>query len=350
MRDLHYLVETVQKNCHITDARYAREMTMCIYLLGMRQYYRWEHDVPYSLNLPKEELGVWLNERESLWNTIEASAFDPLPVAPDLLDPFDSEAANRTLVPQGYVYSAGYGRFHRPHFFLGNLLRAETRAGFTILVSGCEYARDLVAPPAVLQNRTIFLRRESVRRFLWEKYEEWQWRKKNEALSRAFGCYDFDGDPDGALERMTDVESEAIILHELGEGLAGDMLGEPWNAMLTSVSNRRVEIVARAVRDHLADCLSTLPALLETGADCSLYFYIANLEGLRKELFPQLRIAYDAWISTGDKDPLAQAVRAGEMHWEKTARMLIDACEKNGKNWEASIKGLLNDNHAALRF
>lgn len=342
MRNLHYLVETVQKNCHITDARYARDMTMCNYLLGMRQYYRWEHDVPYSLNLPKEELGVWLSERENLWNTMESSDFAPLPMAPDMLDPFDSEAANRTLVPQGYVYSAGLGRFRRPHFFLGNLLRVETRAGFTILVSGCEYARDLIAPPAVLHNRTIFLRRESVRRFLWEKYEEWQWRQKNETLSRAFSCYDFLGDPDAALEQMTDVESEAMILHELGEGMAGDLLGEPWNTMRLALSSRSVEVVARAVRDHLADCISTLPSLLENDADSSLYFYFANFDGMRKELFPRLRLAYDAWVATGNKTSLADAVLAGKLHWAKVADRLISTCE-NANDCETAIKELLKN-------
>lgn len=273
---------------------------------------------------------------------MESSDFVPLPMAADMLDPFDSEAANRTLVPQGYVYSAGLGRFHRPHFFLGNLLRVETRAGFTILVSGCEYARDLIAPPAVLQNRTIFLRRESVRRFLWEKYEEWQWRQKNETLSRAFGCYDFPGDPDAALEQMTDVESEAMILHELGEGMAGDLLGEPWNSMRLSLSSRSIEVVARAVRDHLADCISTLPSLLDNDADSSLYFYFSNFDGMRKELFPQLRLAYEAWVRTGNKAPLTEAVHAGKLHWANVANRLISTCE-NASNCETAIKALLKN-------
>ena len=36
------LVEAVQANCNITDARHARNMTMCTYLLEMRELYRWE--------------------------------------------------------------------------------------------------------------------------------------------------------------------------------------------------------------------------------------------------------------------------------------------------------------------
>lgn len=323
MRDLHHLVDTVQKNCHITDARHARDMTLCTYLLEMRQYYRWENEVPYSHNLPKDELGAWLNERENLWNQLEADAFDKLPFAPEPLDPFDSEAANRMLVPHGYVYSAGYGRFRKPHFFLGNLLRAEVREGFQVLVSGCEYARDLVAPPAVSQNGVIYLRRESVRRFLWEKFEEWQWRKNNDSLSRAFGCYDFETDTDAALEQMTEVESEAMILHEVGEGLAGRIYGDGWNPMLAALPQRKLEILARSVRDHLADCLSTLPTLIERKADCSLYFYFANLDGIRKELFPSLGVAYQHWLESGDSSALRQTVSEGRSHWEAAGKKLM---------------------------
>ena len=350
MRYLHHLVETVQKNCHITDARHARDMTMCIYLLEMRHYYRWEHEVPYSHALPKEELGAWLSERESLWNQIESSSFAPLPVESSLLDPFDSEAANRALLPEGYVYSAGYGRFHKPHFFLGNLLRVEERAGYTILVSGCEYARDLVAPPAVLQGKTIFLRRESVRRFLWEKFEEWQWRKKNADLSRAFGCYDFDGNADAALESMTDIESEAMILHEIGEGMAGEFFGERWQALLHSLSHRRAEVMIRAVRDNLADCLSTLPALLERNADCSLFFYFANFGGVRKDLFPQLYSAYQKWLVNHDKEALQGVVHAGAAHWKSVGKLLMDVSEENEKERERALEKLLEQRRETIQL
>ena len=34
-------IEAVQRNCHIADARHAREMTLCTYLLEMREFFRW---------------------------------------------------------------------------------------------------------------------------------------------------------------------------------------------------------------------------------------------------------------------------------------------------------------------
>lgn len=331
MRNLHQLVEAVQKNCHITDARYARDMTLCTYLLEMRQYYRWENELPYSLSLPKDDLGAWLTEREQLWSALETDNFAPLPLAPEPLDPFDSERVNRALIPEGYVYSAGYGRFRKPHFFLGSLLKRDSREGFTVLVSGCEYARDLIAPPAVSQNGVIYLRRESVRRFLWEKFEEWQWRKANENLTRAFACYDFENDPDAALEQMTDIEGEAMILHEVGEGLAGRVFGARWGELIEALPGKKLEILARSVRDHLADCLYTLPRLLERSAECSIYFYFANLDGIRKELFPQLVDAYTQWLDTRDANVLQSTIEAGRAHWQDAGLDLIERVVENSE-------------------
>ena len=328
MQNFHELVNAIQSNCDITDARHARNMTMCIYLLEMRQYYRWEHDIPFSENPPRSELGRWLVKREQHWDAVEDESYVSVRIGEEEREPFDADSINHLLIPQGYVYSAGVGRFSKPHFFLGELIRKEERDGFTILVSGREYARDLIAPPAALQNRTIYLRREAVKRMIWEKFEEWRWSQRGKAQQNAFSCYDFEADPDAALESMTDAESEAMILHELGEGMAGDLLGGRWEEMLSNVSSRRVEIIARAVRDHLADCLSTLPRLIESEAWCSLDFYFINFEGMRRALFPTLLAAYRSFRESGNMEPLEQAARQGREHWIAAARMMLDLFER----------------------
>jgi len=161
------LARAVQRNCDISDARYAGDYGLCTFLLKMREYYRWECALPFACTLPKEALGEWLDARERVWDGLEPEAFSPLPIADGALDPFDADAANRVLLPRGCVYGAGYGRFQKPMFFLARLLRVEERAGLTVLVSSREYARELAAPPALLQGRMVFVRMESVRRYLW---------------------------------------------------------------------------------------------------------------------------------------------------------------------------------------
>ena len=255
---------------------------------------------------------------------MEADDFAPLALARGELDPFDADAANRELLPEGYVYGAGYGRLQKPVFFLGRLLRLEARAGFTILVSSCEYARELAAPPAMLQGHTIFVREESARRYLWEKVEEWQWRKQDNAMARALANYPFTSDADAALQRMTDNEIETMILHEVGEAMAGELLGDRWPELVVSVARTPSEPIARAVRDLLADCLSTLPALLERANLPALHFYFATFDAPRRQLFPQALQAYEHFLRSGELDRLWQTVRDGKERWLKTARGLLE--------------------------
>ena len=50
MNDLNVgaIVSAVQKNCHISDAQFASDLTLCTFLLKMRELYRWEHDIPLT--------------------------------------------------------------------------------------------------------------------------------------------------------------------------------------------------------------------------------------------------------------------------------------------------------------
>ena len=190
-------------------------MTMCAYLMEMQQYYRWENGIPYSMNLKKNEVGAWLAEREKFWNEIENLPYSPLPIGEEF-DPFEAETVNRRIIP-------GFGlrvrpRPHRP------------------ACSSSE--RDhLSAQGGNLPH-------------VWEKTGLW---KKNDTA-----------DPETALEALVEKESEAIILHELGEGMAGELLGSGWENMLASASVGE-EVLIRGVRDLLADCLSTLPVMIERG-------------------------------------------------------------------------------------
>ena len=348
--NLPSLIEIVQKNCTIADARHARDMTMCTFLLEMREFYRWEMEIPYGARLPKDELGDWLNARESLWDSVEEEAFAPLPLSETGIDPFATEDINRALIPQGLVYSSGLGRFRKPHFVLAELKRAEVREGVQVLVAGCEYARDLIAPPAAMRDGAIFLRMDAVRRLLWNRYEEWQWKEKDTALGRAFAHYDFERDIERGLDRMAEAESEAMILHEIGEARAERLLGADWNAMLGQLRSKHAELLARAVRDHLADCLVTLPALLEREAAGSLHFYLANLSGLRRALFPSLQPAYDAWHGERNAAPLARLVRQGEAHWLKTARQLTATYHRDPAQGDAQLNALATSDLASLRL
>lgn len=334
------LVSAVQRNCHIADARHAREMTLCTYLLEMREFYRWEAGIPLGDPLARPEVGEWLNAREALWETLAEDDFAPLPLGDSTLDPFDVAAINRQIVPHDLVYGAGIGRFGKPHFFLGRLDRKEDDDGLTVLVCECEYARDLTAIPAALQGGTVIVRREALRQWLWEKAEAWAMKKTPGAMALALAAHGYDADPRAALERMTDAETETVILHERGEYLAGKLLGAVWEDRLACSKKRRAEILMRAVRDNLADCLVTLPALIrqQVGPSPSLLFWFANFDGMRRELWPALAAFDFSKVSAGGT-ALQALVQQGAAHWEAVARRLLASDE-------ATVEALSHDTAA----
>jgi hypothetical protein len=344
---LDAIVSAVQKNCHISDAQFAADLTLCTFLLKMRELYRWEHEIPLTQDMAKREVGDWMNERERFWEAVEAAPYEPLPLAVGNVDPFEVARANRELAPHGLVYSGGFGRACKPHFFLGSLLREEMREGFKVYVSGCEFARDLDAPPGMMLDDTIFVRTESLQRWLWEKYEEWNWNHRNEAMTRAVAHYDFAGDPAAALHSMTATETESVILHELGEARVGAELGEDWSQLLAAVMRSRAEIMARAVRDLYADCLSTLPGLLARENSAAIHFYFANFTGMRRMLFPELAVAYQAWLDNSDSAELHRVGAAGCVKWQVAARRMIDLFHQHGDAVGPMIERLLEQPVAA---
>lgn len=341
--DLHTLAGQVQHNCHISDARHARNYSLCIYLLKMREYFRWEMGYDYGERLPEKQLGEWLVERERLWGDLEESEYRPLRFGEHELAPFESAAANELLIPAGLIYSGGYGGLAKPHFFLGELKHVEQRHDHAIYVTGKEFARDITAPPAMTQNGLVFVRRESLRRMLWEKIEEWRWRRQDNAMGRTLGFYPVDTHLEQALDEMTDTETEALILHELGEAEAGALLGPQWEAMLNALWHTRAEHAARAVRDHLADCLSTLPVLLQDERVASLHFYLANLTGMRQAVFPQLQAAYRQWQENGSTAPLQEAVKRGREHWLAVGRRMLALYDDQDDGAADRLDGILEE-------
>jgi hypothetical protein len=337
MFNLKTLTESVQKNCHISDAQFAGHYTLCVFLLKMREYYRWEKSIPQSQSLPKEAVGLWLTQRENEWDKLESLPLSSIRIGDESFEPFESAAINQRLNPLGYVYSGGIGIFHKPYFFLGKLERKETQHGITLLVSSDEYARDMVAPPAMLQDNTVFIRKQCLRRAIWERIEEWLLKRPPDSpMARTLACYSpqhasprfeittaYDKDMESILDQITETELESVFLHETGEAQARQLLGPQWEVLLSELPRSKAEFIVRAVRDHLADSLTTLPRLLETENAAALHFYFANFTGMRRELFPEALLAYQAWIESGNLSSLKHVVLLGQQHWYAQAQQIL---------------------------
>lgn len=323
MEELAALARAVQRNCDIADARHAREASMCTYLLQLREFYQWQSGLPPGVPPPRQALARWIQERETHWARLEGEDYGELSWRGKRYAPFDAEAINEALLAHACVYGAGLGRRRRPHFFLAELERVEEREGLRVLVAGRELARDLAAFPAALQGTIIIVRRDALRRWICSKIELSRARAQEGALARALACWRLEGCDGEAFERTLDAQTEALVLHELGEARAAQLLGKAWETMLAGLEDARTELLARAVRDNLADCLSTLPALLARKEPAPLHLYFSHFEGLRREIFPALAAGYRRWCEEGAAGAIARAVREGAEHWARVARRLV---------------------------
>lgn len=338
---LHILQEIVQRNCHISDARYATEYTLCIYLLKMREYYRWEKGYSHDDALDSEKVGEWLTSREQLWDVLQEEDYRPLVINQRAHDPFDVESINEQLLPQGVVYSAGYGRRGAAHFFLAELEESKSENGTAILVSSRELARDLTSPPAMSLNDTIFLRRESFRRMLWEKVQESGWARCDTPMKRAMRCYGFDHDANLALDLMVNQQMTLLEWHEQGEQVVERRFGSSWSEMLLDNLGGGLEFQLRGVRDLLADCLVTLPALMDRKEPALLHFYISTLTPGQKQLFPALFSVYAEWLECQDWAAFESVVHEGADHWGAVASELVALHQSRSACWHDAANKII---------
>lgn len=320
------LIADVQHNCHIADARHGTDFGLCTYLMKMREYCRWEKGLGYTDALDKDLVGDWLTAREDLWDRVCDEDYRPLFLAGQQYEPFDAEAINQCLAAQGLLYSAGLVQSGKAQFFVTELLEHRVDDdGFELWVGGRELARGLQAPPAMTQGRHIFLRREALRQLLWERYESWLWSKPDNAFKRALSSYPFDADIVLALDQMTEAEMAVIRAHEVGEYRVGLQLGPAWEDLLLATLGTPAELMLRAVRDHWADCLETLPYLLRAEPEASLHAFIGNQSNMRKAIFPSLSTAYQHWLDTQHAGRLWAIAESGAAHWQAVAEQALAA-------------------------
>lgn len=328
--DLPALARTVQRNCDLADALHARDASLCTYLLAMREFYRWDTRAALGAPLPRAAVGTWIAQREARWEALRQTAarFGPLPLAGGI-EPFDETAANALLMPAGLVYGAGVGRFGAPLFFLADLAASETRDGARVLLLEREHARGLWAPPALARGGTIVVRKDALRRWLWTLIEGAQRRARADALTLALRLQP--GEADGArLEALAERLIESLVLHELGELRAGALLGSDWEDMLAALADRRAELVARAVRDLLADALVTLPALAERAAVDALLVWFAQFDGLRRALAPEWLDLYEPPFDGSGLQRIRTEAARQARRWHETATSLLTAWRHGG--------------------
>ncbi|MBX2881443.1 MAG: hypothetical protein KTR32_15975 [Granulosicoccus sp.] len=287
--NLTALTQSVQHNCAISDARHARDYSLCIYLLRMREYYRWAHQLPLSKSLDVKQVGDWLTEREQYWDDIEENEYQPIVIDGEHFDPFATDEINRKLVPQDLVYSAGIGRMGQPHFALATLLDQQSDDLSVTYFSGTELARDSITVPAMTRGSALFIRQDGIQRVLWEMYDTWRLKKPPGPMADVVSHYRLSSSQslESNLAAASSDITSIILAHEQGEFAAAQELGPEYSSQTLALAGTHGEFYLRAVRDLYADSLSLWPIIVKHSAVHWLDFWLAGLNGIRLKLMEE---------------------------------------------------------------
>lgn len=331
MIDIENLKRTVQHNCDIIDAEHGQNYGLCIYLLRMRDYFRWHKQIPLHQDLNNDDIHNWIANTEEHWDQISGNALQNIALNGHTYKPFDSDSINDQLNPEGLIYSGGLGYGGIPLFFLAELDHEDKQNGFSVFLAGKEHSRGLFGTPAFFRDDKIIIRQEALKHLYWSRYDEWSFSKRENTLGRALSYYDFKNCPSEAIEDITNFELPVIIQHEIGEGILDKEFGPTWAEMILEFAYSKTEILLRAVRDLAADCMTTLPFLLAEQRVPSIHMFFAGYSDMRKELFPSLFNAYKDWQSGNDFNKLNELVEQGKIFWFDVGKKSMEMFRKDGK-------------------
>lgn len=288
---LRQVLPPIRTNCSISDATQSGFYSLCGLFLRLKDKFNWEQNTPPWNPTDKDRLLKWIDQKEAQWLDFLDSPFVPIMIANQIYDCLDSRGINHHLIPAGLYYGAGYGRGLKPTFFLGEIREDRLVQGYRVIILDHELACDLFLTPAQRQGKTIVIRLEPLRFFLWSKIQETEQRER-EATAMALSYYGWDLSlpPDSQLEPIIDAEWESILFHELGEALDRSFPNALWKKLLSAFPASRIELYLRTLKDLLADThpQGTLDHIIRYQKTGSLAFYLSNVKGLRESLFPEI--------------------------------------------------------------
>jgi hypothetical protein len=340
------VIETIRRNCDISDARDNGIYSICNLVLKLRNLYKWEHGIEPWNEPETPALLAWIETKENYWETIIDDSYQRFAVNGREVDPYDLGGVNALLDDPGLIYGAGYGRSLKSIFFLGEKISEDHIAGCPVIVLGKELARELSSPFAMLQDGVITIRREPLRYFFWDHVQEIRSSCKT-SLHLALDRYGIltNGRLDqrsfrNRLDVIVDHEIPIFIHHEVGERLQEILDSDILRLIISSFPDSAIEYVSRSIKDVLADThpQGMVSFIIRERREASLGFYVGFLAGLRRELFPEIVQAFELFLRDHDWGVIEQARRTC---WEKNRRLaetIRNIAALIGKEAEEEIK------------
>ncbi len=310
------ITQQVRRYCDISDAQHAGLYSTCGLALRLRDLYKWEHALDPWQEKDTSEILDWIGEKEALWETLHDATYADLMIEGNRYDPFDTPAINAALAPYGLFYGAGYAFRLKPTFFLAEIDHNSHRNGYPVLTLGRELARDLLTLPALTQDQRILLRTDSARLFLWDQLT---YIKKSGRSTLRFAlahCGLKRQDPEALQKHLPAIlaaQEDNYIYHEIGELRDATFDADIWRELIAAFPHSPVELLARGLKDLLADTHpdGTIHHLVAKRNLAGLGLYAAFMDGMLKELFPQLREAFNDFTKSRNWRMIKEAAFEG---------------------------------------
>jgi hypothetical protein len=348
MLNIDDIVRQVLHNCDISDAHHAGMYSICGLALRLRDLYKWEQELPPWEERDSAEVLEWIEAKENKWDRYADTDFGEISINGKKFDPFDTISINSVLEPHNFFYGAGYGRSLKPTFFLAAIEEKSMIDGTPIYILSRELARDLLTIPALSQDDCVLLRQESARLFLWDSIFYIK-KSARPALNFALDRCGIKDQRTKALRRnLADIlaaQKTTYIYHEIGELKDTVFDRAVWREIIAAFPYSPVEYLTRAVKDLLADTNDhgTLHYIVKQRKTASLAFYVAFLDGLAKEFFPELPTAFQEFMQSNDWHLIEQARATGYENATKHAEVITslyqEGLRKNELKWaEAQIQ------------
>ena len=298
----------VCRNCSLASAGQAGHYSLCGVLLRLRQLYKWQHGLAPWQEPDSVAVLAWVEEEERLWEALEGAPFAPLAWGQDQFDPFAVEDLNKLLLPRDLAYGAGFNRHLAPTFFLGELAEVRHLEELTLLILGPEPARDLDGTPAMRQGNLIYVRKEALAFYLWDRLSD-PMQQHNRFLKLALKAHGLSRgallkDPEAYQDQfraLLNAEVEAALHHEIGEAREPS-LKDAFSLILEHFPHTRIELWVRALKDALAEVneQGRVQYLIREGQFASLALMLAWRPGLYNLLLPELEPAFWKFLDSGD--------------------------------------------------
>jgi len=295
-------------------------------VLKLRNLYKWENNLePWEEPEPADLLD-WIEGKEHYWATMAEESFRSLELKQKEIPPFDLREINSALESEKLVYGAGYGRSMKTVFFLAELLEKRMVEGCPVSILGKEKAKEMAGNIAMVQDGMIIIRKESLRFFLWDQIQELRSSCRS-SLRYALHSYGLltdekldQGRFKSNLDGIVEEEMDFYIYHEVGEILQTSFDTVTLQTIIGRFPGSLVEFLCRAVKDILADChpQGLLSYIIREKRASSLGFYVGFLDGLRKQLFPEMSGAWQLFMDSKEWSHIEQARNAC---WKKNRLM-----------------------------